>query len=120
MPRSYSLVACLLLALCLVVQPAFGDENEAWWGSAQAEAEREGYTLLDDAGLKELIESDRDMVLLDARADYEFAAGHLPGAVNLEFDLADRMELPSAKRQALDELTGDRDRMLVIYCRSFR
>ncbi|MCJ2165399.1 rhodanese-like domain-containing protein [Pseudodesulfovibrio sp. S3] len=121
MPRTYSYVACLLLALCFVgFRPAWADENEAWWSSAKAEAEREGYALLDDAGLKALIESGGDMVLLDARADYEFAAGHIPKAVNLEFDLGDNMDLPQAKGQALEALTGDKKRALVIYCRSFR
>lgn len=121
MPRSYSLVACLLLALCFALaRTVRADDNEAWWESARTEADREGYDLLDDAELKKLIDSGQDMILLDARADYEFAAGHLPGAVNLEFDLGDDMDLPQAKRQALVELAGDKKRMLVIYCRSFR
>ncbi|AMK09809.1 hypothetical protein AWY79_01150 [Pseudodesulfovibrio indicus] len=105
----------------LPVRPALADETEIWWASAQAEADRDGYLLLDDDGLRKLVDEKADMVLLDARADYEFAAGHLPGAANLEFDLGDDIELPQAKRQALQDLLGpDKDRMLVVYCRSFR
>jgi rhodanese-related sulfurtransferase len=101
--------------------PALADENEVWWASAVTEADRDGYTLIDDDGLRKLIDAGGDMVLLDARADYEFEAGHIPGAVNMEFDLGDDLELSPEKRQALAALMGqDKDRMLVIYCRSFR
>ncbi len=122
MQRPITCVAWLLLALCVLpARPALADETEIWWASAQAEADRDGYLLLDDDGLRKLMDEKADMVLLDARADYEFAAGHLPGAANLEFDLGDDIELPQAKRQALQNLLGpDKDRMLVIYCRSFR
>jgi len=122
MPRNITCVAWLLLVFCvLAARPARADENEVWWASAQAEAKRDDYGLIDDDGLKELVGSGADMVLLDARADYEFVAGHIPGAVNLEFDLGDDLALSPEKRQALDALMGpDKDRMLVIYCRSFR
>jgi len=122
MPRIIIGVAWLLLVFCvLAARPARADENEVWWASAQAEAKRDDYGLIDDDGLKELVGSGADMVLLDARADYEFVAGHIPGAVNLEFDLGDDLALSPEKRQALDALMGpDKDRMLVIYCRSFR
>jgi rhodanese-related sulfurtransferase len=115
-------VAWLLLAFgVLAARPALADENEVWWASAQAEAKRDDYRLIDDDGLRKLLAEKTDMVLLDARADYEFAAGHIPGAVNLEFDLGDDLDLPPQKRQALAGLVGpDKDRLLVIYCRSFR
>jgi rhodanese-related sulfurtransferase len=55
------------------------------------------------------------------RADYEFEAGHVPGSLNLEFDLGDRTDLSPAKREAFEALAGqDRKRRLVLYCRSFR
>ncbi len=100
---------------------ARADENEVWWASAQAEARRDDYRLIDDDGLKRLVDDKADIVLLDARADYEFEAGHIPGAANLEFDLGDDLDLSPEKRRALAALMGpDRDRLLVIYCRSFR
>jgi rhodanese-related sulfurtransferase len=122
MPRIINCVAWLLLAFCVFsARPARAGENEVWWASAEAEARRDDYSLVDDDGLKELIASKADMVLLDARADYEFAAGHIPGAANLEFDLGDDLDLSDDKRRALAELMGpDKDRLLVIYCRSFR
>jgi len=122
MPRNITCVAWLLLAFCVfAVRPARAGEDEAWWASAEAEARRDDYRLLDDDGLRELLDAKKDVVLLDARADYEFAAGHIPGAANLEFDLGDDLDLSDDKRRALAELMGpDKDRLLVIYCRSFR
>jgi rhodanese-related sulfurtransferase len=49
------------------------------------------------------------MVVLDVRTPKEFAAGHVPGAINISHDqLEGRMA----------ELDADRDRDLVVYCRS--
>lgn len=50
-------------------------------------------------------------LVLDVRTPAEFAAGHVPGAVNVPFDELDR-------RAA--ELPADRDAALVIYCRTGR
>jgi len=50
-----------------------------------------------------------------------FIAGHIPGAVNLEFHPGDKLEFSREKRARLKELIGpDKDRPVVIYCRSFR
>lgn len=51
------------------------------------------------------------LLVLDVRTPEEFAAGHVPGAVNIPHDqLAAR----------LDELNGARDHEIVAYCRSGR
>ena len=122
MPTSTSSVVYLLLALLFFWNsPAQADENEVWWETAQAEADREGYRLLDSKGLRNLFDSGVKPLLIDARADYEFTAGHIVGANNIEFDLGDRISLPEAKRAAFMKLAGpDPQRVLVIYCRSFR
>ncbi|OIQ50280.1 Rhodanese-like domain protein [Pseudodesulfovibrio hydrargyri] len=122
MPGIITCVAWLLLAFCVLgARPVRADGNEVWWASAEAEAKRDDYRLIDDNGLRTLVGSGADMVLLDARADYEYGAGHIPGAANLEFDLGDDLDLSREKREALAGLMGpDRDRLLVIYCRSFR
>jgi rhodanese-related sulfurtransferase len=52
---------------------------------------------------------DRDLVVLDVRSPEEFAAGHVPGAVNVPYDQV-------AARLA--EVPKDKD--LVLYCRSGR
>lgn len=50
-------------------------------------------------------------VVLDVRTPAEFAAGHVPGAINVQHDLI-------ASR--LPELAKYRDREVVLYCRSGR
>ncbi len=40
-------------------------------------------TIIDDVQLVELIESEPSVLLVDARPDYRYRIGHLPGAVNI-------------------------------------
>ncbi|MBP6596422.1 MAG: rhodanese-like domain-containing protein, partial [Arenimonas sp.] len=61
------------------------------------------------AAVDELAKATDAPLLLDVRSPEEFAAGHLPGAVNIPHDqVAGR----------LDEL--DRSRWVLVYCRSGR
>jgi rhodanese-related sulfurtransferase len=53
--------------------------------------------------------ADRSLVVLDVRTPEEFAAGHLPGAINI----------PHTEIGArVAELDGARDRDIVVYCRT--
>jgi rhodanese-related sulfurtransferase len=53
--------------------------------------------------------ADRSLVVLDVRTPEEFAAGHLPGAINIPHtELASRVL----------ELEGSRESDIVVYCRS--
>ncbi|NDV20470.1 rhodanese-like domain-containing protein [Pseudodesulfovibrio sp. JC047] len=117
-----STIFFMLLAACVVWSvPVHADDNAVWWADAQAEAEQEGYALLATEELKALLESGANPLVIDARADYEFAAGHIPGAVNMAFDLGDRLELSQARRMEFEAVVGPiRDRLVVVYCRSFR
>jgi phage shock protein E len=55
--------------------------------------------------------ADQALYVLDVRTPEEYAAGHLPGAVNIPHDqLAAR----------LGELSGARERDIVVYCRTGR
>jgi 3-mercaptopyruvate sulfurtransferase SseA len=121
MPIQTSFLSVLILALFLLPLTAAADSGEAWWTTAEDEAARDGYRLLDTAGLLDLVRSDSPPLVIDVRADYEYEAGHVPGAVNLEFDLGDRGDLDPDKSAAFAALAGpDRTRPMVIYCRSFR
>lgn len=54
-------------------------------------------------------QGDESLVVLDIRTPREFAAGHLPGAVNVDFHAAD----------FADRLAGlDRARTYLLYCRT--
>ena len=59
-------------------------------------------------GLKRM-ESDKDFILLDVRRADEFAAGHIPGAVNLPNEQIGKAEIPSLP---------DKNQTIYIYCRS--
>ncbi len=53
--------------------------------------------------------ADQSLLILDVRTPEEYAAGHLPGAVNIpQEQLASR----------IGELAGARDRDVVVYCRT--
>lgn len=59
-------------------------------------------------GLKRM-ESDEGYILLDVRRADEFAAGHVPGAVNLPNEKIGKAEIPSLP---------DKNQTIYIYCRS--
>ncbi len=54
---------------------------------------------------------DPALVVLDVRTAAEFAAGHVPGAINVPHDEIERR---------LDELAGLRDKDVVVYCKGGR
>jgi len=56
-----------------------------------------------------LLQSGREMVLLDVRTDGEFARGHLPGAMHIPI-----RDLP----RRLDELAAVKGKQIVVYCRT--
>ncbi|ABB37479.1 Rhodanese-like protein [Oleidesulfovibrio alaskensis G20] len=89
-----------------------------WHKTMRLQAAEHGYRLLDLDAVDSLPET---TLLLDVRPDYEFAAGHVPGAVNMEFDPGDTDSLSAEKTLQLQQTLGpDKERMVVIYCRSFR
>lgn len=119
--RNVCVLAAWILLGLLLQAPSGLAADAPWRADAREEARRDGYHLIDTPGLAELVTDEAEVLIIDARADYEFAAGHIPGAVNLEFDLGDRLTLSDEKRAAFEALVGsDRKRRLVIYCRSFR
>lgn len=69
------------------------------------------YVQISAAEAKALMDSEKDYVIIDARTQEEFDAGHIPGAVLIpEYEIADRAE---------SELT-DKNQLILVYCRSGR
>jgi rhodanese-related sulfurtransferase len=64
-----------------------------------------------DALLNSAAKSTQARVILDVRTAAEYAAGHVPGAINIPHD-----QLPTR----VGELEAQRDSEIVVYCRSGR
>ena len=111
----------LLLVLGILTAAGAGNrEQPAWLQQARDEARQDGYALITAPELKALYDSGKDFTIVDVRPEYEYRDGHLPQANSLEFDLGDKLELTPEKQAALINLLGpDKQRMIVIYCRSF-
>jgi len=74
-----------------------------------------GVPSISDQELLARMEASDAPLVLDVRSPKEFAAGHIPGAVNLPYDQVE---------ERIDELGPSRDRQVVVYCergpRAFR
>ena len=116
-----TIIPFLLVILLLRASITIAEEQPLWWEQAEAEARREGYDLITLNELESLYQSGNDFIILDVRPDYEYKRAHLPRAANLEFHLGERLTLDPAKRKKFEKLLGsNKDRTIVIYCRSFR
>ncbi len=111
----------LILLVLVAIGPSWGKDNPVWWPAALAESRKDGYVLTTPEEIQTLYAAGNNFFMVDVRPDYEFKAGHLPGAENFEIDLGDRLQLKSQKVDAFKKVLGaDKNRLIVIYCRSFR
>ena len=111
----------LILLLFVVNGPSWSKEVPVWWPAALTEAQKDGYVLTTPEAIQDLNDTGKEFSIVDVRPDYEFNAGHLPGAKNFEIDLGDRLGLKPQKAEAFKKILGvDKDRLIVLYCRSFR
>ncbi len=111
----------LFLIMLSSVQVRAEQDSPIWWNDAQKEADHYGYKLLDGTGVEEKLKEVPGIMLLDVRAEYEFESGHIPGALNMEFELGEDQYFSTEREKQLRELFGtDLNRPVIIYCRSFR
>ena len=69
------------------------------------------YEQISGAEAKALMDSESGYIILDAREQYEYDEGHIPGAILIPYgEIADRAE---------NELP-DKDQLILVYCRSGR
>ncbi len=121
--RRLGVVLSFLAVVVLAAMPfvAVAGETPTWWAEAVRDGEQNGYRVITLEELAVLSKTDNNLLLIDARPGYEYRAGHIPGAVNLEFHPGDKVRFSSEKRERLRNLIGqDKDRPVVFYCRSFR
>lgn len=98
----------LIIAAALLAGPAFAADPAP---ASAAPAAAATPLITPPELLERLGKKDDSLVVLDVRTPREFAAGHVPGALNIAHD-----ELASR----LAELAGARDKEVVLYCRSGR
>jgi rhodanese-related sulfurtransferase len=79
--------------------------------AAVLSAETPPAAIAPDQLVQQMEKKDANLLLLDVRTPEEFAAGHIPGAVNIPHD-----QLPNR----LAELAGAKNKEVVVYCRSGR
>ncbi len=121
MKKTVTLPFILILLVLALTGPSWSQEMPVWWPSALAEAQKDGYALTTPDEIQALYASSENYLIVDVRPDYEFKTGHLPGAKNFEIDLGDRLGLKPQKANAFEKILGaDKNRVIAIYCRSFR
>ena len=81
-------------------------------GCAKEEKDMENtYEKITPQQAKSIMDTENDYIIIDARTEEEFAAGHIKGAVLIpEYEIAERAE---------KELP-DKDALILVYCRSGR
>jgi 3-mercaptopyruvate sulfurtransferase SseA len=89
--------------------------QEPTWDDVVIEAKEGGYQLIDMDEVRQRYHADpRSMLLVDTRQDWEFAMGHIQGAINFPME-------PTAwsrwrkKDQLAETLGPDKNRFLVFY-----
>ena len=103
----------MILLLNITTFGFFGCKHES---GAAAKSTKESVTKnsfdqISAVEAKELMDTETDYVIIDARSDSEFNQGHIENAVLIpEYEVAERAE---------KEIT-DKDKLILVYCRSGR
>lgn len=103
------IAVCLLMTACTAASPVgiINERNASTNGTNRTEDPQMKNITMAEA--KEIFQTPGNYIILDVRRADEFAAGHIPGAINVanESILSDPpAELP------------DMDRLIYVYCRS--
>lgn len=102
MKKYKGLIIMLIISLCL-----FGGCN----GERTKEETKISYEQITAQQAKDLMEKETGYIIVDARTQEEFDAGHIEGAVLIpEYEISQRAE---------KELP-DKDQLILVYCRSGR
>ena len=92
-----------------VLSDTQAEEIPAEWEGAEIHLSQEGFVDITPQEAWEMLQADENIMLLDVRTKPEYDAGHIPGCILIPLS-----ELESR----LDEL--DKDKTIIVYCRSGR
>lgn len=111
MRKIKGLVIMLLISLSLFGLTACQENGGSTDTNANTTVNTFSYEQINAEEAKEIMDSDVEHIIIDARTDEEFAQGHIEGAILIpEYEIADRAE---------KELP-DKDALILVYCRSGR
>lgn len=106
MKKYKGLIIMLIISLCLFGMVGCNSENKESEAPQKAE-----YEQISAQQAKEIMDSETGYVIVDARTQEEFDAGHIEGAILIpEYEIAQRAE---------KELP-DKEQIILVYCRSGR
>lgn len=77
----------------------------------QQSEETKGYENIDGKQTEKLLNSDKDVLIIDVRSEYEYEKCHLLNAINLPYDDDDF-------KSELNEIIDYKDKTVLVYCRS--
>ena len=73
--------------------------------------EKKMYEVITQKEAKEIMDSEKDYIILDVRSEEEFKEGHIPGAILIPYEqIEDKAE----------DVLHDKDMQILVYCRSGR
>lgn len=98
MKRTISVILTAVFCICLLCACASGGGTVS-------------YEQISPEQAKELMNSEKDYVILDVRTEEEYAAGHIPGAI-----LIPDYEIEEGAKAQL----RDKKQLILVYCRSGR
>ena len=98
--------------LCLLAFASCAQQEEKIEMEVETEVETElTYQQITAEEAKTIMDTEKDYIIIDARTDEKFAAGHIEGAIMIpEYEIANRAE----------EQLPDKDALILVYCRSGR
>lgn len=108
-------LAILFLVIAGIAGPGTAPAGAAGLAEVRKEAQRGGYRLITTDELRKIRERNPGGVLIvDTRQDWEYAAGHIEGAVNFPMEPTWLARL--TKRGELEQFLGpDREKRIVFY-----
>ena len=108
-------VGAAVLAGVALVAAAGCAERPAW----RSQLEDRGIRFISPRELKGMLDRREDLVLIDARDEVWYRAGHLPGAISIPAEDAPLAAVDATRPKRLlhrERLPADRGRLLVFYC----
>ncbi|MBE6753483.1 MAG: rhodanese-like domain-containing protein [Ruminococcaceae bacterium] len=110
MKRRFSFIAFAMMLLVLLLAACVGGDA-AETGEEKKGEIAIGYVSITAKEAKQLMDTEENYIIIDARTQEEYDVAHIPGAIMIpEYEIADRAEA---------ELP-DKEQLILVYCRSGR